>query len=117
MRIIALTTIFAALSIAPVLADDVPANLNGHWAIDGACDNADNSVHIEGNMLALGTGEPLAIVFYPDDSPSGNGAIHWEEEGSVDNFEYVPDSDELIYNPEGYGMGDAKPSLYKRCKS
>lgn len=116
MRVFALTTIFAALSIAPVLADEVPANLHGHWAIDGACEKPDDSVHIEGQMLGLGTGKPLAVVFYPDDSPSGNGAIHWDDEGSVDNFEYVPDSDELIYNGMGYGMGKPGP-VYKRCKS
>jgi hypothetical protein len=55
-------------------------------------------------------------VFYPEDSPSGNGAIHWDDEGSVDNFEYVPDKDELIYNSMGYGMGEPGV-LYKRCKS
>lgn len=116
MRIIALTTIFAALSIAPALADDVPAELHGHWAINGACEKTDDSIHIEGNTLSLGTAEAADVEFFPDDSPAGNGAIHWSEEGNVDNFEYAPDKDELLYNGEGYGMGVA-PVVYKRCKS
>lgn len=114
MRIIALTTIFAALSIAPVFADDVPADLVGHWAIDGACDKADDSIHIEPGLLSFGEQEGAAIEFHADDSPSGNGAIHWSEEGNVDNFEYDTEQDVLLYNGQGYGMGVA-PQVYKRC--
>jgi hypothetical protein len=116
MRLFALTTILAALSIAPALADDVPANLLGHWALDGACDKSDDSIHIETATLSFGTQKGEAIEFYPDDSPSGNGAIHWSEEGVVDNFEYDPTQDILLHNGEGYGMGQ-KPDVYKRCKA
>lgn len=116
MRILAITSIIAAFSITPVFADEVPANLHGHWALEGACDKTDDSIHIEAGTLSFGTEKGEAVEFYPDDSPSGNGAIHWSEEGVVDNFEYDPTQDILLHNGEGYGMG-GKPDVYKRCKA
>lgn len=99
---------------SPALADDVPADLNGHWAIDNKCDSPENALHIGDGMATLGTGDAMAITYFADDSPAGNGAIHWAEEGNVDNFEYAKDRDELLYNSEGYGMGIA-PTVYSRC--
>lgn len=114
MRRFCILAAAAALSITPAFADDVPTSLNGHWAVDGQCDSKDNSIHIEAGKLAMGTAAAADITYFTDDSPSGNGAIHWAEEGSVDNFEYAPDQDELLYNGEGYGMGVAA-IVYKRC--
>lgn len=116
MRVIRTALVVIALTTFPALADDVPAELVGHWAVDGACDKADSSIHVETGTLAMGAGEPAAITFAADDSPSGNGAIHWAEEGNVDNFEFDKANDVLLYNAQGYGMGVAAVT-YKRCPS
>lgn len=104
-----------SFAVSPALADDVPTELAGKWAEGGACDDADKSITIADNTLAFGDNEPAEIYFAPDESPSGNGAIHWAEEGNVDNFEYDPVQDKFLYNAEGWGMGIA-PVLYERCK-
>jgi hypothetical protein len=106
-------TIFA---ISPAWADEVPADIVGHWALNGACDKVDAAIHIDATTLAFGDAKGEAVDFMADDSPSGNGAIHWSEEGVVDNFEFDPTTDTLSHNAEGYGMGGA-PEVYKRCKS
>ena len=117
MRLFAMAATVAALSIiTPAFADEIPANLIGHWALDGACDKVDQSIHIDATSLSFAAQKGEAIEYFADDSPAGNGAIHWSEEGVVDNFEYDPTQDVLLHNGEGYGMG-AKPDLYKRCKS
>lgn len=117
MRNIAIVTVVAALfTAAPAWADDVPASIVGHWALDGQCDQADNSIHIDPTTLAFGAEKGEAVEFMTDDSPAGNGAIHWSEEGVVDNFEFDEASDTLLHNTEGYGMGVA-PEVYKRCSA
>ena len=115
MRATLTMTIISALAIGtPALADEVPANLIGHWALDGACDVADKSIHVEEGTLAFGDQKGEAIEFFTNDSPTGNGAIHWSEEGVVDNFEFDATQDVLLHNTEGYGMG-GRPDVYKRC--
>lgn len=115
MRITIVVPILAfALAANPALADDVPANLNGHWALNGACGTATDAVHIKGNTLAFGSDAGQAVQFFPNDSPRGNGAIHWSEEGVVDNFEFDAEKDVLLHNSQGYGMG-AAPEVYQRC--
>ncbi|MDB5531426.1 MAG: hypothetical protein JWR51_4529 [Devosia sp.] len=117
MRITAMITVFAALCAAsPAWADEVPADILGHWALDGQCDKADKSIHIDATTLAFGAQKGDAVEFMTDDSPAGNGAIHWSEEGVVDNFEFDTASGTLLHNTEGYGMGLA-PEVYKRCKA
>lgn len=115
MKTIWIAAAVLALGIAPAMADDVPAELVGHWALDGACDDVEKSITVAADTLAMGSTAADEITFYPDDSPAGNGAIHWAEEGVVDNFEYDPTADTLSHNPEGYGMGVA-PEVYTRCK-
>ncbi|MGV3548696.1 hypothetical protein [Rhizobium sp.] len=115
MRITIAVAISAfVLTVAPAYADEVPANLIGHWALKGACDTASASIHIKGNSLAFGSDQGAAVEFFPGDSPRGNGAIHWSEEGVVDNFEFDSARDVLLHNAEGYGMGGT-PEVYTRC--
>jgi hypothetical protein len=116
MRILVLATTMACICAVPAFAEDIPADLLGHWAIGGACDRADDSIRVEAGLLSFGAQKGEAVEFFPNDSPSGNGAIHWTEEGVVDNFEYDATQDVLLHNGEGYGMG-AAPDVYKRCKS
>ena len=115
MRFTAILVAVAAFAtITPAWADEIPAELIGHWAIEGACDSADKSIHIDAASLAFGDQAGEAVEFMTDDSPAGNGAIHWSEEGVVDNFEFDTASDTLLHNTEGYGMGVA-PEVYQRC--
>jgi len=114
-----LSVIFVATAIcvvSPAWADEVPSDIIGHWAIDGACGKADKSIHIDATTLGFGEEKGDAVEFMTDDSPTGNGAIHWSEEGVVDNFEFDTANDTLLHNNEGYGMGSA-PEVYKRCKT
>lgn len=115
MKAIWILATVLSLSVTPALSDEVPAELVGHWAVNGACDDVEKSITIAAGTLAMGSTAPDAITFFPDDSPAGNGAIHWAEEGVVDNFEYDPAKDSLYHNSEGYGMGVA-PEVYTRCK-
>ncbi|MBL8575611.1 MAG: hypothetical protein JNK47_00165 [Mesorhizobium sp.] len=104
------------LGSAPAWANNVPDNLLGHWALGGECGSANKSIHIAATTLGFGKNKADAVEFIANDSPSGNGAIHWSEEGVVDNFEYDTTNDVLLHNTEGYGIGGA-PEVYKRCKS
>lgn len=116
MRLIAIIMTASIFAMSPAWADEVPTDIVGHWALDGACDKADASIHIEPTTLAFGAAKGEAVEFMTNDSPAGNGAIHWSEEGVVDNFEFDTASDTLLHNTEGYGMGRT-PEVYKRCKS
>lgn len=114
MRFATIFIAAAVCAVTPAWADEVPADLIGHWAIEGACDSADASIHIDATTLAFGAQPGEAVEFMSNDSPAGNGAIHWSEEGVVDNFEFDTASDTLLHNTEGYGMGVA-PEVYQRC--
>lgn len=91
--------------------DAIPKAIQGVWAEGGKCHG--ETVTFTAHSLQYKGQKAAKASFWPDDSPSGNGAVHYAEEGYVDNFEYVAGKDELLYNPEGYGMGT--PVLYKRC--
>jgi len=90
----------------------IPKAAHGVWAEGGKCSGL--TVTITASTLQYKGNKPDAVYFAPKESPSGYGAIHYVEEGVVDNFEYAADKDQMIYNPEGFGMG--KPVLYKRCR-
>lgn len=109
--------IAAGLTLLPVvaMADDIPDNLVGHWAKDGACNVPASSVHFEKAALRFGhVKDSQGATFFEDDSPAGNDAVHWAEEGEVANFEYDAAADRLLYNEQGYGMG-VPPVIYTRC--
>ncbi len=119
MRNVARFGLFALLAASvlagPAFADDsdIPDNLQGTWAINGACNNTARTIDIIGNTLAIGTGAPAVVTYVPNDSPDGNDAIHFTDEGDVSNFEYIGSQDELAYHEEGYGMG--RVVAYTRC--
>ena len=114
MRAFVTVLAISTLAITPALANDMPEELVGTWAVEGQCDQEDSIIHITADSLAMGAGEAMAIDYFEADSPAGNGAIHWAEEGNVDNFEYASETDQLLYNAEGYGMG-IDPVVYDRC--
>jgi hypothetical protein len=102
-----------ALVSSRAFAEDVkvPKAAQGVWARGGKCHG--HTVTIASDTLRRKGRKPEAVYFAPKESPRGYGAIHDKAEGNVDNFEYADDKDQLIYNPEGFGMG--KSELYKRC--
>jgi hypothetical protein len=83
------------------------------WAEGGKCSGS-TVITVTANTLQYRGTKPDAVCFAPKESLRGYGATHYVEEGNVDNFEYAADKDQMIYNPEGFGMG--KPVLYKRCR-
>jgi hypothetical protein len=119
MRYLLIAALALGLAMPSALAQDgdaglIPEELIGIWAVDGQCDDPASLIAVDETTLAFGEEEGGDAVYWPDDSPSGNGAIHWAEEGNVDNFEYWSDQDILAYNEQGYGMG-VEPVLYERC--
>jgi hypothetical protein len=107
----AIFTLFAMTTAG--LADEIPADIQGKWAAEAACEGSD-TVTLTATTVAIGGDEPQAAEYYADDSPAGNGAVHFAEEGDVSNWEYATDQDVLLYNEEGYGMG-VDPVVYERC--
>ncbi len=101
-----------ATSAAFAQDETIPKAAQGVWAKGGKCHG--QTVTITADTLQYKGEKPEAVFFAPKESPRGYGAIHNKEEGFVDNFEYADNKDQLIYNPEGFGMG--KPVLYKRCR-
>ncbi|CAM5776151.1 hypothetical protein LMIY3S_05383 [Labrys miyagiensis] len=99
-------------SSASAAGAKVPKAAQGVWAEGGKCRGS--TVTITAGTLKYKGSKPSAVYFAPKESPRGYGAIHYVEEGNVDNFEYAADKDQLLYNPEGFGMG--KSVLYKRCR-
>jgi hypothetical protein len=86
----------------------------GTWST-GSCTDASKLLVITATTAKMGTEPAAAIVYYPDDAGAGNGAIHWKEEGSVDNFVYVAEVKKLVHNTQGYGMPGKV--AYVRCPS
>ncbi|WP_244483224.1 DUF4087 domain-containing protein [Mesorhizobium sp. 1M-11] len=105
-------TVVSSLS-APAFAagTKVPASAQGVWAEAGKCSGT--TVTFTAGTLQYKGQKAQAVFFAPKESPRGYGAIHYKQEGNVDNFEYADDKDQMLYNPEGFGMG--KSVLYKRC--
>ena len=91
----------------------VPPNLLGKFAARGECASAEGLAHFEQGHLQVGDSPRAPSVYFLNDSPGGNPAIHWAEEGEVSSFEVIND-DTLIFRPLGYGMGISIP--YLRCK-
>lgn len=94
----------------------VPDIVQGLWAVRAQCSDVTKQLVIKSNTIQFGKESPVKVFFAPNDSPSGNGAIHWAEEGFVSNLEYAKSDDSVLFNEEGYGMGK-KPNVYKRCGS
>lgn len=86
----------------------------GTWS-SGSCSDADKLLVITPTTAKMGTSDSAAIAYAANDDGNGNGAIHWQAEGSVDNFVYDASNDRIIYNAQGYHMPGAV--AYKRCSS
>jgi len=108
----ALVSLTLVATVAMAADTKVPKAAQGVWAEGGKCRGS--TVTITASTLRYKGAKPSAVYFSPKESPRGYGAIHYVEEGNVDNFEYAADKDQMIYNPEGFGMG--KSVLYKRCR-
>ncbi|WP_448955023.1 hypothetical protein [Labrys neptuniae] len=104
----------AVLASGVAFAGDapIPKAVRGVWAAGGKCGGT--TVTFTARTLQHKGLQTQAAYFSPNDSKRGYGAIHYVEEGNVDNFEYAEDKGLLIYNPEGHGMG--KSVIYKRCR-
>jgi hypothetical protein len=89
----------------------VPNAARGTWGKGGGCRGETLTITVD--TLQYKGRKPNAVYFTPKESPRGYGAIHYVKEGNVDNFEYADDKGQLLYNPEGFGIG--APVLYKRC--
>jgi hypothetical protein len=90
----------------------VPAAMIGTWA-HGSCASAANRLVVTATTAALGATTPQPIVYEADDAGPGRGAIHFQGEGSVDNFVYVAQSKTIVHNAQGYHMPGQV--VYKRC--
>jgi hypothetical protein len=103
------------LAAASARVAAVPAAMLGTWS-DASCSAGAASRLVIGPKVAkLGTGRPMPIVYYPDDAGAGRGAIHWREEGNVDNFVYDAASKRIVHNLQGYHMPGQV--LYRRCSA
>ena len=102
------------LAILLAASNSVPAAMLGTWS-SGSCSDPAKLVVITATTAKMGTGPAAGIIYVADDDGAGNGAIHWKEEGSVDNFVYVASTDKLVYNAQGYHMPGAVG--YTRCPS
>lgn len=91
----------------------IPQPLQGLWAAAGECGLASAQITIKANSLRFGTGAAVAVYFSPEDGRTGYGAILWQAEGDVSNFEVLPGNDQMAFNLEGFGQGPV--SLYERC--
>ncbi|MDZ5454671.1 hypothetical protein [Labrys sp. ZIDIC5] len=116
MRRILFTAVIAGAAVVSSAAvagnTPIPKAAQGVWAEGGKCGGA--TVTFTARTLQYKGQQAQAAYFSPGDSPRGYGAIHYVQEGNVDNFEFAKDKGLLIYNPEGYGMG--KSVIYKRCR-
>lgn len=92
----------------------IPAEFLGVWAKEGECTNAAQKITIAQNGIKMGKSAFLPIVYVPDDDGQGNGALHWAEEGVVDNFVYYKEGDYIRHNTQGYNMLGAE--YLKQCK-
>jgi hypothetical protein len=102
-----------AILLAAVAAA-VPSNMIGTWS-SGRCSDQSSRLVITATTAKLGTSRAQKIVYYPNDDGAGHGAIHWQQEGNVDNFVYVSATKKIVHNVQGYHMPGAV--LYARCPS
>lgn len=111
--LIATVGIAVARAAPPGEAVPIPAAILGVWALDGRCDNADDRLAITQGLAQWGSNPPAPIDYFLNDGPAGEAALHWAEEGIVDNFVYDKSQDVLIHNTQGYGMPGAE--RFVRC--
>jgi hypothetical protein len=102
-----------AILLAAVAAA-VPSNMIGTWS-SGRCSQQSSRLVITATTAKLGTSRAQKIVYCPNDDGAGHGAIHWQQEGNVDNFVYVSATKKIVHNVQGYHMPGAV--LYARCPS
>jgi hypothetical protein len=93
-------------------SNSIPTAMLGTWSM-GSCSDSSKLLVITPSTVQMATDPAAAVVYYPDDAGAGNGAIHWKEEGSVDNFVYVPSTNKIVHNTQGYGMPGAV--AYSHC--
>jgi hypothetical protein len=94
--------------LAPAAAMPVPQEIQGVWAPDGRCAVAAARFTVTATEAGLGTAPPHAVVYIAHDGPGGAAALHWAEEGNVDNFVYDRQHDTLVHNLQGYGVPAAE---------
>ena len=92
----------------------VPSNMIGAWS-SGRCSDQSSRLVITATTAKLGKSPARKIVYYPNDDGAGHGAVHWQQEGNVDNFIYVSATKKIVHNVQGYHMPGAV--LYARCPS
>jgi hypothetical protein len=90
----------------------VPPAMLGTWT-HASCSTQSALLAIGPKVAQLGTGRPMPIVYIANDDGAGNGAIHWRQEGNVDNFVYVAESKRIVHNTQGYHMPGQV--VYTRC--
>jgi hypothetical protein len=102
--------------LAPLLLAAAPATVptafRGTWARNGNCTTPAERLTITATTAALGQDPAQPVIFDRGDGPHGESALHWAQEGNVDNF-VAGAANTLVHNPEGYGMG--QPETFKRC--
>jgi hypothetical protein len=92
----------------------VPSVMLGTWST-GSCTDPSKLLVITATTAKMGTAAAAPIVYTADDDGAGNGAIHWAQEGSVDNFVYAASVKKIVYNAQGYHMPGQV--AYVRCSS
>jgi hypothetical protein len=102
--------LLAALILAAAPA--VPSAMIGTWS-SGRCSDPSSLLVITATTAKLGKNPAEPVVYYPNDDGSGHGAIHWKQEGNVDNFVYLAATKKIVHNTQGYHMPGAV--LYARC--
>jgi hypothetical protein len=91
----------------------VPDDFRGNWALGGRCDRPSARLVITGSSISFAGAPPRSVTFFEHDSPSGESALHWSEEGEVDNFVLRHDPTTIVHNTQGYGMPGAE--IFKPC--
>ena len=117
LRVAGLALLLAAAPCAradaPAEAGAVPPAFRGIWAVDGRCQMGMGRLTLTAHAASLDNAPPEPVVLTPHDSPAGEDALHWAEEGEVDNFVLRHHPESIVHNLEGYGMGRAE--LLHRC--
>lgn len=112
MRLLAVFLLLALSMPAYAASDDVPEAIQGKWVGKNlSCNAIGAPMVISATTLVYADGRIDDVFFSPEDG--ADGTIHFLQEGEVTNYEYVADSDMLIFHPEGFGMGTALPMV--RC--
>ncbi len=112
MRFLAVFLLLALSMPAYAASDDIPESIQGKWVGgDETCEAVGVPMVISATTLVYANGMIDDVFFSPEDG--SDGTIHFRAEGEVSNYEYVAARDMLVYHPEGFGMGSARPMV--RC--